>query len=103
MPALRLEALAAILGERERRGAVDRDVVVVVEVDELAEPERAGDRSRLVRHALHEIAVAADAIGAVVDDLVVRPVEELREEALGDAEAHAVRESLTEGTGRGLD
>ena len=41
VPALRLEARAAVLGEGDRRRAVDRDVVVVVEVDELAEAERA--------------------------------------------------------------
>ena len=57
VPALRLEPLRPVLGERDRRRAVDRDVVVVVEVDELAEPERAGDRRRLVRDAFHQVAV----------------------------------------------
>src|SRR5262245_26748255 len=103
MPALRLEARAAILRERDLRCAVDGDVVVVVEVDELAEPVRAGYRRRLVRDALHEIAVGADAVHAVVDDLVVRTVEQLGEEALGDAEADAVREALPERPGRHLD
>ena len=49
VPAVGLEALALVLGrERERRRAVDRDVVVVVDVDEAAEPEVAGDRRRLL-------------------------------------------------------
>ena len=49
VPAVRLEALALVLRrERERGGAVDRDVVVVVDVDEAAEPEVPGDRRRLV-------------------------------------------------------
>ena len=54
--------------ERDRGRAVDRDPVVVVEVDELAEPELAGDRRGLVRDALHQVAVGADRVDAVVDD-----------------------------------
>src|SRR5438270_10714597 len=103
VPSLRLEARAAVLGERDGRGAVDRDVVVVVEIDELSEAERSGDRRGLVRDALHQVAVRADDVRVVVDDLVVRPVEELGQEALCDAEADAVRESLSERPGRRLD
>ena len=42
--------------------AVDRDVVVVVEVDEPAEAEVAGDRRGLLRDALHQVAVGADRV-----------------------------------------
>ena len=83
--------------------AVDRDLVVVVEVDELAEPEVAGDRRGLGRDALHQVAVGADRVDAVVDDLVARAVEALGEEALGDRHADAVREALAERAGRRLD
>ena len=103
VPAQRLVARRAILGERDRRRAVDRDVVVVVEVDELAETERAGDRRRLVRDAFHQIAVGGDAVHAMVDDLVVRPVVALGEEPLRDPEADAVRVALPERAGRHLD
>ena len=58
--------------EGERRRAVDRDPVVVVEDDQLAEPEGAGERGGLGRDALHEVAVGGDHVGAVVDDLVAR-------------------------------
>ena len=104
VPALRREPLAAVLGrERELGRPVDRDVVVVVEVDELAEAELARDRGRLVRDALHQVAVGADRVDAVVDDLVVGPVVALGEEALGDREADAVGEALAERAGRRLD
>ena len=50
VPAVGLEALGAVLGgEAQRRRAVERDVVVVVEVDEPAEAELAGQRRRLGR------------------------------------------------------
>ena len=103
VPTLRLEPCTAVLPEGDRRRAVDRDVVVVVEVDELAETEVAGERRRFVRYALHEIAVRRDAIDAVIDDLVVRTVVALGEEPLGHAEADAVREPLAERPGRHLD
>ena len=104
VPAVRLEALALVLGrEAERRRAVDRDVVVVVVVDELAEAEVAGDRRGLHRDPLHHVAVGADRVDAAVDDLVVGPVVALGEEAVGDREADAVREALPERAGRRLD
>ena len=63
VPAVRLEARALVLGREGERGrAVDRDVVVVVEVDERAEPEMACDRRRLRRNTFHQIAVGADRV-----------------------------------------
>ena len=41
LPFIRLEALADILGEDEAGGARQRDMVVVVQVDQLAEPQMA--------------------------------------------------------------
>src|SRR5205823_10446412 len=70
---------------------------------ELAEPELARDRGRLVRHALHQVAVGADHVDAVVDEAVVRPVERVAEEALGERHPDAVRKPLPERPGRGLD
>ena len=49
MPAVGLVALADVLGERERGVALDRDVVVVVERDQPAEAEVAGERRGLGR------------------------------------------------------
>ena len=63
----------------------------------------AGDRRGLRRDALHQVAVRADRVDAAVDDLVVRPVVALGEEAVGDRHADAVREALAERAGRGLD
>ena len=104
VPAVGLEALALVLRrERERRRAVDRDVVVVVDVDEAAEPEMAGNRRRLGAEALHHVAVGANRVDPRVDDLVVRPVVAVGEETLGDRHPDAVRESLAERPRRRLD
>jgi hypothetical protein len=57
VPAVGFEASSDVLGERQVGRPVDRDAVVVVEVDELAEPEVARERGGLARHALHEVPV----------------------------------------------
>lgn len=82
---------------------VDRDVVVVVEVDEPAEAEVPRDRSRLHRDALHHVPVGADRVDVAIDEVVMRPVVALGEETVGDREADAVREALPERARRRLD
>ncbi len=103
VPAVGGEARADVLRERERGVALDRDVVVVVEREQLAEAEVPRERGGLRGHALHEVAVRDDRVDPVVDDLVARAVEARREHALGDGHADRVAEALPERPGRGLD
>jgi hypothetical protein len=91
-----------VLAEGQRRGAVDADAVVVVEHDEPAEPEVARQRARLVRDALHQIAIARDHVRAVVDDGESRALVALREPPLGQREADGVGQPLPKRTGRGF-
>src|SRR5205085_12121927 len=74
-----------------------------VAVDELAEGVVACDRRRLGGDPLHQVAVRADRVDVMVDDLAVRPVVALAEEPLRDRHADTVREALAERTGRRLD
>ena len=69
VPSVGAEALGDVVVVRQRGVAVDRDVVVVVDADQLAEPEVAGERGRLVRDALHEAPVAGDHVRVMVDRL----------------------------------
>ncbi len=100
VPAVGLEALAHVLGEGEVGGAVDGDVVVVVEEDQLAELLVAGEGGGLAADALHHAAVAGQHVGVVVDDVVA---EGGGEEALGDGHADGVGDALAERAGRRLD
>ena len=68
VPAVRLEPGGDVLAERERRAAVDADAVVIVEEDEVAELQVAGEGRRFRRHPFHQIAVAAHPIDVVVDN-----------------------------------
>ena len=67
VPAVRREALGDVVAVGELGVAVDGDVVVVVDADQVAEAEVAGERRRLVADALHEAAVAGDDERVVVD------------------------------------
>ena len=87
MPVIGLEALRHVLGEGQLGGAVERDEVVVVEEDQLAQLQGSGQRSRLMREAFHQIAVAADAVGVVIDDVEARLVVDGGQMLLGDGQA----------------
>ncbi len=54
VPTIGFEPAADIFTETERGVAVDRDVVVVVDQVQLAEPQVPGDRGGLARHPFHE-------------------------------------------------
>ncbi len=103
LPAVRFEPLGRVVGERELGLAVDGDVIVVVEPDQLPELEVSGERRRLVRDPLHEIAVATDEERVVVDDFLSGLVERGGEVGFGDGHADGVARSLAERAGGRLD
>ena len=70
------EAPGDVLGRREGRRAREADAVRVVENDQSAETQMAGQRARLVGDAFHEVAVSGEDERAVIDDLVPGPIED---------------------------
>ena len=100
MPAVSVEALYGVVVEGDLGGAVDGDVVVVVDVNEPPEPEVPGQGSGFVANAFHQVAVAADHEGVMVHE--VRPVLGA-EDPFGNAHPYAVGEALPERAGRDLD
>ncbi len=82
--------------------SVDRNAVVVVKRDELAETERARKRTGLVRDAFHQAAVTKKYIGVVIDDVVTISVELAGQHLFGNRHADGVSDALTEWTGRGF-
>src|SRR5215218_6594840 len=99
MPSDGTEAGRNVLRERQPDRAGQGDLILVVEVDQLAQAEMPGERGGLGRYPLHQVAVRDDAVDVVVDDIVSGAVEGTREEALGDGHANSVGEALSEGTG----
>ena len=103
VPAVADEARRDVVGEREARGALDRDPVVVVDPAEVLEPEVAGQRGRLGGDPLHHVAVAAQRVDVVVEELVAGAVEVRRLPLGRDRHADRGRDALAERPGRRLD
>ena len=102
VPAVRLVPLQHVLGEGGRRVALDGDVVVVVEKDEVAELLVAGERGRLGGDALLQVAVGDDRPDGVVEGglaLGRLGVEQAALVAGGHRHAHRVGDALAERSG----
>ena len=93
LPAVALEAQLRVVVHREGRVALDRDVVRIVDENEVVELHRTGPRADLVADALLKVAVAAE------DPRAVARLRLLRRQR--EADAH--RNALAERTRRHLD
>ena len=83
--------------------ALDRNVIAVVEHHEFAQAQMTGQRERLVRKAFHQVTVAGDDIGVMVDRHVGAGIEPRRQHPLRQGHAHGVAAALAQRPGRGLD
>ncbi len=102
VPAIRFEALGAIFREGDVGRSGKRDVVVVIEADQLAEPQMTRERRGLGRYAFHQIAVADQHISVMIHDLVFRTVVVCGEIGFCDGQTDAIGEALAQRTGRCL-
>ena len=102
VPSIGFESPRRVVGEPAFDVAVDRNAVVVVERDQLAQAPRAGERTGLVRNAFHQAAIAQKDIGVMIDDRVVRAVELRGEQFFRERHADRVGQPLTERAGGGL-
>ena len=103
LPAVGFEALRRVVGEPALDFTVDGDAVVVVEGDQFAQAQGAGQRADFMGNAFHHAAVAEEHVGVVVDDVVAFTVELRAQHLLGDGEADGVGDALAERAGGGLD
>ena len=99
-PPRRLKARQLIVRTRQRGRSIDRDLVVVEQHDQAAEPEMPGQRNRFVAETLHQAAVAGDDISIVIDELVA---EARVDQALRQRHADRGGDPLPERPRRGLD
>mmetsp|Transcript_21639 Transcript_21639/g.60016 ORF Transcript_21639/g.60016 Transcript_21639/m.60016 type:complete len:323 (+) Transcript_21639:1807-2775(+) len=103
VPAQALIALQHILSEGDLGVAVDGDLVVIIQHDELAQTPVAGQGGGLVGQALHHAAITSNAVGVVVHDLGgVGLVEAGSQVGLSDSQAHSIAHTLAQGAGGDL-
>ena len=96
VPAVGDEARGHVLAEGEVGMPLDRDLVVVVDPDEIVELEVAGEGGRFVGDALHHAAVAGEGVDAMREQLEARLVVARGQPLRCDGHAHAGRDALTE-------
>ena len=102
-PAVGEKARADILAKRQRGRTLDRDLVAVVNPDEVGQAQVPGDRRGLAGDPFHHVAVAANRVHAVVDDGETGAVVGRGHPAFGDRHADAVGDALAERAGGALD
>ena len=103
VPAVAGEPRGHVLAERQRRAALDRDVVVVIHPAEIRELQMSGQRSRLAADALHQVAVATKCINVEVEQVEAGPIVLRGKPAGGHRHADAVADALAQRAGGGFD
>ena len=100
VPAAGLEARGHILGEADRGRAVDGDVVVVIQHDQLAQAQMARKADGFLPDAFLQAAVAGEDIGVMIDQIVT---ELCRQPPFRQCHAHRRGQTLAQRAGRRLD
>ena len=100
VPACSLEAGDHVARLAQAQIAVDGDVIVVEQDNQLRQFQMAGEADRLMADAFHQVAVRGDDIGMMIDNVIA---EARGEVALGHCHADGRRNALAERSGGGLD
>ena len=100
MPAVGVKALGPIFGVSDIGVAVNRDPVVVVEIDQFAQLEVAGQAGRFAGNPFHQVTIADNCVGVVVDHFEIGLVKASSQPALGHCHAHPIGKALPQWTGR---
>ena len=99
VPSVGFKPLGDIFRKRQAGVALDGDVVVIVQIDKLAQLQMTGQGGGLRGHALHQVSVAHDGIGEVVHNGMSRTVEGSRQIAFSQRHSHPVAETLPQRAG----
>ena len=103
IPAEPLESLANVFAEGEVGIPFNRDVVVIVDPAKIVELQVAGDACGLTSNPFHQVAIAAERVDVVIEQVVLGGVVIGGEPLLGHRHADRVAEACTEGPGRRFD
>ena len=96
VPAVAEKPRRHVVAVRQRRVALDRDVIVVVDPAQVAELEVPGERGGLAGDPFHHAAVAAERVDVVVEEIESGAIEVAGQPAFGDGHADAGRHALSQ-------
>ncbi|CAI8159462.1 MAG: Uncharacterised protein [Prochlorococcus marinus str. MIT 9215] len=96
MPAIGFVALQHVLSEGDVCAAVDRDVIVVVEGNQLSELEMAGQGAGFGRNTFLITAITHHHIGVVINDVGVSFIELGGEVSFSNSQTYSIRDAGTE-------
>ena len=102
LPVVGFEALGRVVGEPAFDFTVDGDAVVIVEGDQLAQAQGAGQGRDFMGNAFHHAAIAQEHIGLVIDDVVAGTVELRRQDFFRQGETHGIGQALAQRAGGGF-
>ena len=96
MPVIGLKPLRHIVVVAQAGRAVQRDQVVVIEHDQLAQAQCSGQCAGFVADAFHQVAVAQQSIGVMIHHLKAGPVVHSRKVLLRHRHAHSHANTLSQ-------
>ncbi len=98
LPAVRLIALRHAFRERQGELSVQRNIIGIVQNDHFAQFKVGCQRRCLAGHAFHQVAVAANRVRVVVDDVEAFAVVDSRHMLFGHRHADSHRDPLSQWT-----
>ncbi len=101
-PAVGFETLTDVFGKREVRAALNRNLVAVIEQNQLAEAKVSRERSGFRSDAFHEAAVAGERVGVVIDNRESFAIELGRQTRFRHRHADRGCDALPQRAGRGF-
>ena len=103
LPAVSAEARGHIFREGDVRRTLDGDLIIIVEIDEVIQPEMPRQRCRLVRGAFHHLTIGDKGVDLMLEDGETGFIEARGKVFLRYRHAHAVGEALSQRPGGRLD
>ena len=100
VPAGGFKTLRDVFGKSQIGRAVNRDVVVVVKINQIGELQMSGKRSRFIRNAFHQIAVRNNRVNKMVNNRKTFSIKFRRQMRLRDPHSDAVGKTLSQRSGR---
>ena len=96
LPAVGFKTLGRVVGKPAVHFTVDGDAVVVIEHDQLAKAQCTSQGRHLVGNTFHQAAIAQEGVGVVINNIMARAIELLRQGFLCQRKADRIGNTLPE-------